>query len=133
MPRRPVPTTVPAPTASRLRSRGDGGTRRSIGGTGKPPAVRSPRRPAGSTSGSVGLSDPAAAARAAIRVSRLAVREAMSSPASTISAIGTPTKTATSPLFRPASRETVRIVATTRIQTSAVGTSTFQPKRMNWS
>ena len=32
-----------------------------------------------------------------------------------------------------ASRETVRIVATTRIHTSAVGTSTFQPNRMNWS
>jgi hypothetical protein len=66
-------------------------------------------------------------------VSRLLTREAMSSAASTTSAIGTPTKTATSPPSRSASRLTVRIVATTRIQTSAVGTRTFQPNRMNWS
>jgi hypothetical protein len=63
----------------------------------------------------------------------LADRPASHSAASTISASGRPTKIATCPVDRSASRETVRMVATARIQTSAVGTSTFQPNCMNWS
>ena len=67
--------------------------------------------------------------RSANRSTRLATARA----SRTTIAMGTPTKTATWPLERPCSREAVRITATTRIQASAVGTRTFQPKRMNWS